>query len=379
MRVANIIEEGKLGGPQVRICSVAAALRDQVETIVVMPVENSQAFQQRCIELGVTYQTQPITRITKEWKVAVRYVLFSLFEVFRLAWVLKKGKYDLVHVSGGAWQYKGVLAAKIAGIKHLWHLNDTSMPRFIRYIFYIISPLADGFIFASERSRLYYGEIVSKAQSVFVLPAPVDCHAFDPNIEYICEKDYVNRWDGMIVIGTIANISPVKGLDVLIRSAAKLKELDIDVNFVVIGAVYPSQQHYFDGLKKLIRDLGVDNVEFIGDVSDVRPFMKRFDVYLCSSNSESSPMAVWEAMSMAKPIVSTNVGDVSLYIKDGENGFIVDVGESVVLSNRLARLIDDKSMRLEFGKKAREVAVRDLDISRCTERHLEAYRDILLQ
>lgn len=377
IKVANIIEEGKLGGPQVRICAVAAALRGQADTTVIIPVENSEAFQLRCDAFGVPYSALPITRITKEWRVAVRYVLFSFFEVLWLARVLKKGGFDIVHVSGGSWQYKGVLAAKLARKKVLWHLNDTSMPGFIRRLFSVISPLADGFIFASERSRAYYDGMVRQDQPEFVIPAPVDGRAFDPSGEYLGENELLDRWTGKFVVGTVANVSPIKGLDVLIRSAAKLKEQGFDVQFVVIGAIYPSQQRYFADLQKLAAELLVDKIEFVGAKGDVRPLMKRFDIYLCSSNSESSPISVWEAMAMAKPVVSTDVGDVPIYVKDGDSGFIVDVGDSDAIAERLARLKENTSMRQKFGENARAIAVRELDVSRCAERHLAAYQEIL--
>ena len=57
----------------------------------------------------------------------------------------------------------------------------------------------------------------------------------------------------------------------------------------------------------------------------MRPLLKRFDVYVCSSKAESSPISVWEAMSMAKPIVSTSVGDVPLYVQNEHNGYIVEI------------------------------------------------------
>ena len=377
LRVANIIEEGKLGGPQVRICAVAAALRGQADTTVIMPAENSEAFQQRCEAFGVSYRVLPITRITKEWRVAVRYVLFSFFEVLRLRRVLKKGGFDLVHVSGGSWQFKGVLAAKLAGKKVLWHLNDTSMPGFIRRLFSVTSPLADGFIFASERSRDYYRPLTNVNKPEFVVPAPVDTARFDPEGSYSGDESFLEKWPGKFIIGTVANISPIKGLETFIRAAARLNKQIDQAHYLVVGPVYRNQQGYFNSIQRLCKELSVNNIEFVGSRSDVRPFLQRFDAYVCSSRAESSPISVWEAMAMAKPVVSTDVGDVPMYVKDGDNGFIVDVGDSDAMAERLARLIENQKMRQEFGEKAREMAVRELDVSRCAERHLAAYQKIL--
>lgn len=377
MRIANIIEEGKLGGPQVRICAVAAALRGQADTTVIMPAENSEAFQKRCDALGVSYRVLPITRITREWRVAVRYVLFSFFEVLRLARVLKKGGFDLVHVSGGSWQFKGVLAAKLAGKKVLWHLNDTSMPGFIRALFRILSPLADGYIFASERSKDYYGGLVDTAKPQFVIPAPVDVSHFQPDAELQDAEDDLARWPGKVVVGLVGNISRVKGLETFIRLAAEANCKVENLHFVVIGPVFGNQQKYYDSLCKLAAELGVMNIEFVGGREDVRPLLKRFDIYVCSSNAESSPISVWEAMAMELPIVSTDVGDVPLYVMAGENGFIAPVGDHNALAGFVCKLAADEALRERLGRSARTRVVEELDTRACAEKHLEAYRTVL--
>lgn len=378
-RVANIIEEGRLGGPQVYICAVEAVLKGQVETLVIMPKENSVAFRERCDAIGVPYITLPITRVTKEWRVAVRYMLFSFFEVLRLVRILKKGKFDLVYANGGSWQFKAVLAAKLAGQKVLWHLNDTSMPGVILRLFSVVSRLADGFIFASERSRAYYGPLMHPGKPEFVIPSPVDTDKFDPAREYAGDEELIANWSGKLVIGTVVNVNPVKGLEVFIRAAAEIKKRFDNACFVVVGPIFKCQQRYFERLQRLCEELGVKNIEFVGGRSDVKPLLKRFDIYVCSSRAESSPIAVWEAMAMGKPVVSTDVGDVPLYVQDGDKGFIVAEGDSDGMAEKIAQLAADEDMRHEFGKRARETAVRELNPKRCADRHLAAYTAILKQ
>ena len=84
MNVVNIIEEAKIGGPQLRMIRVAVALHGEVNTTIVMPKDNSAAFVSQCELSGVKYKTFNITRITKELSAALRYTLFSLFEIVRL-------------------------------------------------------------------------------------------------------------------------------------------------------------------------------------------------------------------------------------------------------------------------------------------------------
>ena len=106
IRVANIIEEGKLGGPQIRIVMVASAMREDVDTTVIMPFENSKMFRDQCNANGVKYKAMSISRITTEWRAALHYIIFSIFEIAKIVRFLKREKFDLVHVSGGSWQYK---------------------------------------------------------------------------------------------------------------------------------------------------------------------------------------------------------------------------------------------------------------------------------
>ena len=373
LRVANIIEDGKLGGPQIRIIAAAAAMKNEVDTTVIMPIENSDKFRERCDTEGIKYKAMSISRITKEWRVALRYVFFSIFEIARIVRFLKREKFDLIHVSGGSWQYKGVIAGKLAGIKVLWHLNDTSMPTLFRYLFSIMSPLADGFIFSSERSREYYGDLVKSKGQQFLIPAPVDTVSFDPSTVKPYDGGLTSQLKDKVVIMTVANVNPIKGLECLIKTAADVNKSNSDVCFVVVGAIHDNQKNLYEHLLNLENQLSVKNVMFIGAQSDIKGLLQISDIYLCTSLAESSPIAVWEAMAMGKPVVSTDVGDVPIHVKDGQSGYIVNVDDFIALAERLSRYIQEPKIRLEHGKCLRKAAVNDLDIKLCAKRHVQAY------
>jgi len=376
MRIANIIEEGKLGGPQVRIARVAVALKDRVETTIIMPNENSKTFRKLCDNLDLRYKMFWMSRITKEWKVALRYFLFFPYEVISLVFYLRSHKFDLIHISGGSWQYKGIIAGKLSNKKVIWHLNDTKMPWLFRNLFFIFSRYADAYIFASERSKQYYRVLVQKNKPMFTIQAPVDMSRFDPDKNYNI-KDSSISWSNKIVIGSVANINPIKGLDIFVRAAAKLNDKFNNLVFVVVGSVYKNQLIYFKKLQLLIRHLSIKNIKFVGGHSDVRPFLKRFDIYVCSSFAESSPISVWEAMAMKKPVVSADVGDVSRYITDGKNGYIFDVGDYERLAEKLSVFVLDRKLRENFGNNAHEIALRKLNSERCADQHYEAYSKLL--
>ena len=369
--VANIIEEGKIGGPQVRIIQVAKFLEKNVKTVVIMP-QDSNEFQQCCQSLGVPFQALPLSRITKELRPALHYILYSPVEVLKLIFLFRREQFDLIYVSGGSWQFKGAIAGKLAGIPVLWHLNDSYMPLFIRIIFRMLSGLASGYVYASVKTKNYYKDYIKSDRYETIIPAPVDTSKFNLDLDYP-DDELLSELEGKFVIGTVANINPIKDLDTFISASKIIQSNYENVLFLVLGNTSISQSKYQNALKRKVYQLGIVNYYWAGSRKDVRPLLKRFDVYVCSSKSESSPISVWEAMSMARPIVSTHVGDVPLYVQNDYNGYIVAIEDSNQMADCVLKLLKDETLRKRFGSRSREIAKESLDIELCAKKHLYAY------
>lgn len=377
LRVFNVIEEGKVGGPQVRMVRVAAALADRTDTVIVMPRANSGPFREMCDVHGVRYRALPLTRITKEWGAALAYLLFSPLEVLRLARLFREGQADLVHASGGSWQYKAVIAARIAGVPVVWHLNDTSMPSWVRQLFRLLQPMANGFIHTSSRVKTYYGRYISGDRPFALIPPPVDVDKYSPSVEFSGDEDILTLFGNEPVIGTIGNVNPVKGLETLLRAAGRLHTLGFSPHVVIVGTVFDRQQRYYKELLQLARDLRLERIHFVGGRADVRPLLARFDIYVCSSLAESWGMAAWEAMAMARPVVSTDVGDVSFHVKNGESGFVVPVGDAERMADRLVELFKDAALRQRMGVAARREVRRLLAPGVVADKTLAFYREVI--
>ncbi len=78
-------------------------------------------------------------------------------------------------------------------------------------------------------------------------------------------------------------------------------------------------------------------------------------------------------MAMRKPIVSTDVGDISRYVRYEENGFVVCNGDYQVIAECVIHLINNRNAQLKFGQAAREIAKMKLDLKHCADRHFGAY------
>ena len=144
------------------------------------------------------------------------------------------------------------------------------------------------------------------------------------------------------VIGTLARLDPIKGLDVLLHALAGLP----GVAAAIVGRG-PSES----ALRALAADLGVDDrVHFIGWSDEPRAWLAGFDVFVLPSRLEGMPLSVIEAMLAGRPVVATDVGSVSEVVVDGETGILVPPDDAAALRDALQRLLADDGGRQAMGE-----------------------------
>jgi glycosyltransferase involved in cell wall biosynthesis len=376
IKVANIIEEGRIGGPQKRIAMVAHKISKKIETTVIMPSKNSGDFQSLCKRYNIKFLTLPLTTPSKNIISILSYLVTFPYEVVRLSSLLKKNHYDLIHVSGGSWQFKGIIAAWLANMNSVWHINDVNTPIIIRILLKLLSPLTTGYIFSAYRAKKYYHKYLNLKKPNFIIPPPVDTFLFNPAKNFYKNKKIINIKKKLIIIGTVGNINEIKGFETFIKAASILNKNFKNLSFLVVGKVYSTQNIYFNNLKLFCKKMKVSNIHFVNNCRDIRPFLQRFDIFTITSLSETGPMTLWEAMSMQKAVVSTDVGDVKKYIKNNLNGFIVDIEDSNALAKKISKLVISPKLRKDFGIKARLVVKNKLDLRLCANLHAAAYHSI---
>ena len=79
--------------------------------------------------------------------------------------------------------------------------------------------------------------------------------------------------------------------------------------------------------------------QFRPDQDRLRDIYAQCDVWLCGSNREGFSLPVLEAMACRCPVVATRVGGPLDTIKEGANGYLVEVGDSAAMADRLLRVL----------------------------------------
>lgn len=374
MLVANIQEEGRFGGPQKRIAEVAkGCIEFGCKTIPIISKQDSEKFQKLLTKYNISFEVVSMHRMTRKKSHMFKYFIYFPFEVYSLYRVLRRIKPDVVHCNG-SFQIKGAIAAKLAGVKAVWHMNDTKTIKPIFILFSVIKKyFGNRFVAASIRSAEYY--FSDNPESIPILPAPVMTEDFSPlKVDTI---DDLTSLEGINVV-SVGNVNPIKGFDTFINAAVYLRDkTDTKINFIIVGPLLDNQKALSDKLLKIVSDNSLDNVYFLGRRNDVPAVLKSCDIYVCSSRYEASPISVWEAMSMAMPIVSTDVGDVKSVFTEFDCGICIDTEDSIAMGKAILRYMMDEDLMLVNGLKAREVAVNHFDIRQCCKKHYDIYTDTL--
>ncbi|HXS38208.1 MAG TPA: glycosyltransferase family 4 protein [Flavipsychrobacter sp.] len=201
-------------------------------------------------------------------------------------------------------------------------------------------------------------------RKVFVIPNGLDVNKFTH------EQSAGNE---VIQTVSLARLYPEKRIDWVIDAISELVKKGYKVHHRHAGAG-PQQQEL---LKKVDALNLKDHFVFTGEVTDVNAFIASGDFFILTSYHEGCPNVVMEAMASGRPVVSTDCGDVSYLIDNGNDSIIVPVDNFEDLVTGMEKLINDKSLRVAMGTKARASAEKKFSIEKYAQQNIDYYNSIL--
>jgi glycosyltransferase involved in cell wall biosynthesis len=180
------------------------------------------------------------------------------------------------------------------------------------------------------------------------------------------------------VISTVANIRPVKGIDVLVRAAAHVCREFPEAIFLIAGSVLVPET--YTELQAQVESLGLkSNVRFLGKQSNPYPILQTSDVFCLPSRNEGFSNALIEAMGCGLPCVATRVGGNAEALAEGTSGYLVESEGADALADRILRLLRDPQMRLRMGQAARQTVEERFSIQAMVARLMNIYDELLVE
>lgn len=181
-------------------------------------------------------------------------------------------------------------------------------------------------------------------------------------------KEYKNERQNQII--NVGHCAFEKGQHFLIKAFAKLNAPDWKLTIVGDG---PKRKE----LEKLSMRLGVGaKIFFAGYQKDVDFYLSKSKIFAFTSIIEGYPNALIEAMATPLPVVSFNceAGPIDI-IRDGENGFLVDVEDIDTFAQRLQTLIDQPELRERLQHNALKIRYEN-DLSMIAPKYLQFFDKI---
>lgn len=115
---------------------------------------------------------------------------------------------------------------------------------------------------------------------------------------------------------TVANLVPVKNINLVLDIAKQLHEAD----FIIVG-----EGKEYNSLSRHIETEKLVNVSLLGfkEAYEIKELYGRSDCFLLTSMAEGTPTVIMEAMAVGLPIVCSNAGGMEHFLNDTEHGFVV--------------------------------------------------------
>lgn len=176
-----------------------------------------------------------------------------------------------------------------------------------------------------------------------------------PNIPSTLEKNELRKQLGIsenkvvISVGRFSYMNGYgKGYDVLMRAAKKMSK---DIGWYIIGG-QPTPE-----FAKMKKDMGLDNLHFVDFLTkeELALYYKASDVFTLMTVGDVWGLVINEAMAYGLPIITTDkcVAGLDL-VNDGENGYIIKVGDDSALAEKLDLILHTASATESMARSSLE-------------------------
>jgi len=225
-------------------------------------------------------------------------------------------------------------------------------------------------------SKKVYEELVKAnffPHKLVVIESGIDLTRFYPYREKQKElrKQLGLPEKGKIFVNVANWILHHKRQDLLLRAFKRLNRTD--TYLVLVGLNTDSPQ-----AKAMIKSLGLEGrVIPMGYRRDVPDILNAADYFAFSSDFEGIAGAVLQAMATEMVVISTAAGGIPEYLKDGENGFLVPVGDEVALAKAMERALNLSPQEYHrLAVNARQTA-QNYSIERTAQKYIELFEELV--
>ena len=364
MKICYILTRSDaIGGVQIHVRNFSKMMNEKMHNAHIL-VGGKGSYFQHLVDEG--HNVQSIKFLRKN--INPIYDLLALFEIIIL---LKKIKPEIVSTHSSKAGVLGRLASKLLGIPVIFTAHGWAFTEGVgraKQIFYskietLMSIMTDHIITVSD-----YDLDLALEKKITEKYRIQSIHNGMPEIA----KKFISEISSdRIKICMVARFDAQKDHVTLLTSLAEIKDLSWDIDFLGDGPLV-------DSVKRYTEQLGIeDRVNFFGQVSDVKIFLRESQIFALISNWEGLPRSIIEAMRSGLPIVASDVAGVKELIDDGINGYLIPRKDSKTLSKRMRSLIIDEELRMKMAKESIKKYQEGFTLDRTFDKTFAVYKETI--
>lgn len=303
--------------------------------------------------------------------VSLRKPFKSIVQICKQILFLKRNDVKILHMNYFGWDEDIVIAAWFCSIPVVLHIhNSLTISKYN-----LNKNIANKVLICSEKQKDFVVNFHYIENKCVVLYNQVDISVFEngrsKRAEFcIGEKE--------IVVGTIAQISYRKGIDIFVDTAFSALKYCDNLRFVIVGPEGINEQEFSNNVKKRVAESEYKNkILFTGSRGDIPDLLKTFDIFMLPTRIEPFGIVIIEAMAACLPVIASHVGGIPEIIGSDKLGRIVKSIDDKSFSKTLIDFLQQKEIWELIGLEGKKSLYGRFDNMSVSERLNGIYKDIV--
>lgn len=313
--------------------------------------------------------------------------LRSLWQLYRL---MRRERFDIVHVHTPVAAVLGRLAARLAGVPliiytaHGFYFHEHMRPAVRRAVVWVeklLGSFTDMLLAQSqEDAATAVEERICPPCRVRWIGNGVDVARFGAVAGTGRRASFPGLGPQARVVGFVGRLVGEKGILELVQAMEEVAREVPQARLLLVGDTLEDDRDR--GFKEVLRGeiarRGLaSRIVATGFVEEVEQALAAMDVFVLPSYREGMPRTILEAMASGKPVVATNIRGCREEVVHGVTGLLVPVKDSRALAQAIVQVLSDPEAARRMGEAGQRRAVRLFDERMVVHRQLEIYRELV--
>lgn len=225
-------------------------------------------------------------------------------------------------------------------------------------------------------SQLQNDRVVS-AEKISVVLNGIDTAKFARARSAFNRGQFLDDWKlpaNVMLVGTVGELSPLKGQSEFVRAAAQVLSRVPNTYFIICGVDHSAGRKNQTALEELIRDNDLTkHVRLVGWLEDLPQLYSALDVFVSASHTESFGLAIAEAMASRTAVVATETEGARELIRNEATGLLVPIGDVDALASNIIRLLTNENERISLGQAAQQSTMANFSLDRMIDQTKKIY------